>query len=226
MRERATALAVAMGLVIAGVACSGGAEKAVVRQYFNALAADDTTTLTSFAAVAFDKKVDEWKIVSVNEGTRSPATLPDLVAHQQELEAELAANKKEARAWGNDLEIYPKLDRVRELQKDGKKIRKSLQPIADKWNEFNEKDRELKGKVAEAKRAVATEKRNTQLSVGQVEGVENLPGEVETKTVDLELTIDGQAQPYVMTLRKYELEQEGTRRMVSRWVVQDLEPKS
>jgi hypothetical protein len=226
MRERATALAVAMGLVIVGVACSGGSEKAVVRQYFNALATNDTTTLTSFAAVAFDKPVEDWKIVSVSEGTTEPATLPDLVAKQQELQAELAANKKEARAWGNDLEIYPKLDRVRELEKEDKPIPKRLQPIADKWEEFNAKDRELKAKVAEAKDGVAAEKRNTQLSVGQVENVESLPGKVVTKTVDLELTINGQVQPYVMTLRKYELDQEGSRRMISRWVVQDLEPKS
>jgi hypothetical protein len=225
MRERATALAVAVGLVIVGVACGGGAEKAVVNQYFHALASNDTTTLTSFAAVAFDKQVDDFKIVSVSEETRRPATLPDLVARQRELEAELAENKKAAQAWGNDLEIYPKLDRVRELEKDDKKIPKSLQPIAEKWDEYNQKDRELKTKVAEAKDAVATERRHTQLSVGQVEGVENLAGESVTKTVDLELTIDGQVQPYVMTLKKYELEQEGARRMVSRWVVLDLEPK-
>jgi hypothetical protein len=225
MRERATALAVAVGLAIVGVACSGGAERAVISQYFNALAANDTTTLTSFAAVAFDKEVDDWKIVSVSETTRSPAPLPDLVAQQRKLEEELAANKKEAQAWGNDLEIYPKLDRVRELQKDEKNIPRSLQPIAEKWDEYNAKDRELKAKVAEAKAAVAAERRMTQLSVGQREGVETLAGEVVTKAVDLDLTIDGQVQPYVMTLTKYELEGEGPQRMVSRWVIEDLTPK-
>jgi len=225
MRERATTIAVAVGLVIVGVACGGGAEKAVVNQYFNALATNDTTTLTSFAAVAFDKEVTDWKIVSVTEGTPSPVTLPELAARQKEFEAEVAANKKEAQAWGNDLEIYPKLDRVRELQKDGKNVPKSLQPIADKWGEFNQKDRELKTKLAEAKDAADKERRLTQLSVGQIEGVENLPGEVETRTVDLELTIDGQVQPYVMTLTKYDLEQEGSQRIVSRWVVHDLAPK-
>ena len=226
MRERATALAVALGLVVVGLACSGGAEKNVVNQYFRALAANDTNTLTSFAAVAFDKEVDSYKIVSIGEETRSPAPLPDLVARQQELEASLAENMKEARAWGNDLEVYPKLDRVRELQKEDKDIPSSLQPIADKWNEYNARDRELKGQVADAKEAVEVERRHTQLSVGQVEGVDSLTGEVVSKDVDLELTIDGQAQPYVMTLRKYELEApDSATRMISRWVVQSLEPR-
>ena len=87
MRERATALAVAIGLVVLGVACSGGAEKNVVKQYFNALAANDTNTLTSFAAVAFQEEVESYKVVSVSEETRGPAPLPDLVAQQQNLEA-------------------------------------------------------------------------------------------------------------------------------------------
>ncbi len=226
MRERATALAVALGLIVVGLACSGGAEKNVVNQYFNALAAGDTNTLTSFAAVAFDKEVDNHKIVSISEEVRGPAPLPGLVTQQQELEATLAENMKEARAWGNDLEIYPKLDRVRELQKDDKKIPSSLQPIADKWDEFNARDRELKAGAADAKRAVETERRNTQLSVGKLEGLDTLTGEVVTKNVELELTIDGQAQPYVMGLRKYELEDDGSgARMMSRWVVQTLDPK-
>jgi hypothetical protein len=208
------------------VACTGGAEKNVVNQYFNALAANDTNTLTSFAAVAFDKKVDSHKIVSVSEETRGPAPLPGLVTQQQELEAALAQNKKDARAWGNDLEVYPKLDRVRELQKDDKKIPASLQPIADKWDEFNTKDRELKTEAADAKRGVESERRNARLSVGQVEGIDTLAGEVITKSIELELTIDGQAQPYVMGLRKYELEDDGSgARMMSRWVVQTLDPK-
>ena len=74
MRERATALAVVLGLVIAGVACSGGAEKNVVNQYFTALAANDTNTLTSFAAVAFDKEVENYKVIAIGEETRGPAT--------------------------------------------------------------------------------------------------------------------------------------------------------
>jgi hypothetical protein len=226
MRERATAFAVALGLVVVGLACSGGAEKNVVKQYFNALATNDTNTLTSFAAVAFDKKVDDYKVTAISEETRVPAPLPDLVAKQKELETALAENMKDARAWGNDLEIYPKLDRVRELQKEDKKIPGNLQPIADKWDAFNARDRELKGEVADAKKAVETERRNTGLSVGQVEGVDSLTGEVITKNVDLELTIDGTPQPYVMGLRKYELEGDGSgARMISRWVVQSLEPK-
>ena len=81
--------------------------------------------------------------------------------------------------------------------------------------------------MADAKAAVARERRNARLSVGEREGIEALTGEVVSKTVALDLTIDGQVQPYKMGLRKYELQDDGSGgRMVSRWVVHSLVPAS
>jgi hypothetical protein len=215
---------VAVGLAVAGFACSS-AESNVVNQYFTALRANDQGTLTSFAMVAFDQKVDDWKVVTIGPEAKAPVTLPDLVKKQKDLEAELAKNTRDARAWGNDLNIYPKLDQVRSLEQKGAKIPASLEPIHQKWSDFNRKDRELKKAVAEAKAAVEREKRNVTLSVGQDEDIESLGGEVLSKDVDLNLTIGGQVKPYVMTLRKYELTGGTGPRMISRWVVQSLVAK-
>jgi hypothetical protein len=224
MRERATALGVALCLAGAGLACSS-AESNVVNQYFTALRADDQNTLTSFAMVAFDQKVDDWKVVAVGPETRSPATLPDLVKKVAELDSQQKANEREYRTWGNDLAIYPKLEEMKAARAKGAKLSGALQPIADKFDAFQAKDRELKKALADAKAAVEKEKRNVALSVGQSDDIETLTGEVLSKDVDLTLTIAGQAKPYVMTLRKYELTGGSGPRMVSRWVVQSLEPK-
>ena len=224
MRQRGTTLAVALGLAVAGLACSSS-EKNVVNQYFTALRANDQGTLTSFAMVAFDQKVDDWKVVSVGPETKAPVSLPDLVKKQKDLEAQLATNTRDARAWGNDLNTYPKLDQVRSLEQKGQKIPASLEPIHQKWTEFNTKDRELKKAVVEAKAAVEREKRNVALSVGQAEDIETLGGEVLSKDVEVNLTLGGQVKPYVMTLRKYELTGGTGPRMISRWVVQSLQPK-
>jgi hypothetical protein len=225
MRDRATALAMALALTRALAACSRP-EANVVNQYFTALRANDTNTLTSFAAVQFDKKVDDFKIVSIGPETKTPATLPDLVAKQKDVEAQLAANTKEARTWGNDLDIYPKLDQVRSLEQKGAKIPANLVPIQEKWKVFNDKDRELKKAVAEAKEAVQHEKRLVGLSIGQVDNMETLKGDVTTKDVELNLTIDGQAKPYTMTLRKYDVSGDTGTRLISRWVVYSLAPKA
>jgi hypothetical protein len=224
MRERATALAVALGLAVAGLACSS-AEKNVVNQYFTALRANDQGTLTSFAMVAFDQKVDDFSVVAISPGVKAPATLPDLVKKQRDLEAQQKANEKEYRAWGNDLAVYPKLDQVRAARAKGGKLSAALRPVAEKFDAFQAKDRELKKAVSDAKAAVEREKRNVALSVGQTEDIETLTGEMLSKDVDLNLTIGGQVKPYVMTLRKYELTGGTGPRMVARWVVQSLVPK-
>jgi hypothetical protein len=224
MRERTTSLAVAVGVAVAGFACSS-AESNVVNQYFTALRANDQGTLTSFAMVAFDQKVDDWKVVTIGPEAKVPVTLPDLVKKQKDLEAELAKNTRDARAWGNDLAIYPKLEQVRTIHQKGGKVPAALQPIAEKWENFQNEDRRLKKELSEAKGAVEREKRNVGLSVGQAEDVETLTGEVLSKNVDLNLTIGGEVKPYVMTLRKYELTGGTGPRMVSRWVVQSLVPK-
>jgi hypothetical protein len=224
MRERATGLAVALGLLAGVVACSSP-EKNVVNQYFTALRAGDQNTLTRFAMVAFDQKVDDWKVVKVGPETKAPVTLPELVKKQKDLEGQLAANTREARAWGNDLNTYPKLDEVRTLEQKGQKVPARLEPIQKKWSEYNAKDRELKKAVAEAKDAVERERHNVELSVGQVDDVENMGGEVLSKDVDVNLTINGQVKPYVIMLRKYELTGGTGPRMIARWVVQSIEPR-
>ncbi len=223
MRERATALAVALALTV--VACSGRDEKNVVNQYFTALKANDTNTLTSFAMVQFEQAVDDWKVLSVGQGTTTPAPLPDLVKKQKDVEAELAQNTREARAWGNDLSIYPKLDQVRAIEQKGGAVPAALQPIQQKWATFQAKDRDLKKAVAGAKAAVEREKRNVTLSVGQMENLESLTGEVTSKDVEIEITSAGQKKTYVMALRKYDLTGGSGPRVVSRWVVQSLTPK-
>ena len=226
MRERATTLAMALGLTLAFAACWGGQEANVINQYFTALRANDTNTLTSFATVQFDQKVDDFKIVSVGPETKTPATLPDLVQKQKDLEAELAKNTRDARAWGNDLDIYPKLDAVRTAEQKGAKIPTNLLPIQEKWKGYNDKDRELKKGLSEAKAAVEREKRNVGLSLGQLEDMETLKGDMITKDVDLNLTIGGQVKPYTMTLRKYDVTGGTGGRLVSRWVVYGLTPKA
>jgi hypothetical protein len=226
MRERRATLALALSLIAAGLACKSGESK-VVDQYFNALRANDQNTLTSFAVVAFDQKVDSWKIVSEGPEVKAPATLPDLVKKAKDAQAELDKNTKEARAWANDIKVYPDLDKVRQAQAKGDKIPPALKPIADKWDTLQSEDKRLKKAVADAKAAVEREKRNVALSIGQVEDVESLTGESVTRDIDVDLTIGGASKPYTMTLRRYDLKGgSGGGRMMSRWVVQSITPKA
>jgi hypothetical protein len=222
MSARRAAQLIVLCTAVASLAC-GHPEQRIVDQYFNALKANDNQTLTSFAMVAFDKKVDDWKITGSVPETRSPAVLPDLAKKVAELEAEAAANKKAAGTYAN--EHYSEIDKVKEVQKTGKPIPGGLAKVAEEWGKYNDKDRDLKKQVAQAKAALEKEKRNVTLSVGQVDDLEKLSGEMIQKQVDLDLTVAGAPKAYTMVLRKYELTGGTGSRMVSRWVVQDIKPK-
>lgn len=216
-------VAVAAVVALAGLAC-GHPEKSVIDQYFNAVNAKDTQTLSSFAAVTFEKKVDRWAIKETISDEKKPAPLPELAQKAKDADAAVAANTKAVRAWS--LDSYNDIEAVREARKANKPVPAKLTEVATKWDDFNSKDREYKKTVALSKEALEKEKRSVARSVGDVENIEALQGEVTEKQVKLDLTIGGQVQPYVMTLRKYEMKREGGPRVQSRWVIQNLQPAS
>ena len=143
----------------------------------------------------------------------------------KELEAEAAAAKK---AWDTyKLNNYGDLSKVDEIKRKGGTVPAALSAAAGEWDKYNEKSRELKKQIAAAKAEMEKEKRSARLSVGALDDLDALQGEVHTKQVDVDVTANGQTRPYLMTLRKYELKREqGGPRPMSRWVVQDLKPRS
>jgi len=217
MRNGIRHLLVLTGLGLALAAC-GHREQRLVDQYFNAVNSKDNQTLGSFAAVGFDKKVDRWRIAKESDEEKAPIPLTDLIAKQKDLEKAVADNKKAATAYSMD--HYAEVDQVREARKAGKPVPAKLQAVAAEWDKYNQKDRDLKKALADATAAVEKEKRNLERSLGPTENAEGLSGDMVTKRLDLVLTINGEDQPYVMTLRKYDIK--GSAR--PRWVVQDLKP--
>jgi hypothetical protein len=222
MRDLRTARLIPF-LVLAAAAC-GQPEQKVVSQYFGAVNSGDEQTLSSFAVVRFDKKVDSWTIKEARPESSAPAPLPELTKRVKDLESQLAANKTAYNAYF--LEHPSEVDEVRELlKKPDAKIPAKLQRYAGEWQAFTQKERDLKKAVAEAKAAVDREKKTAALSVGEVSDLESYSGELITKEVLLDLNIKGETQPYVMTLVKYKLEPSGSgQRMQSRWVVRSLKP--
>jgi len=202
----------------AAVACSSHPEKSVVDSYFNAVNARDNQTLSSFAVVNFDKKVQRWTIKKTLEETKTPLTLADLAAKVRDTEKAIADNTRAAKAYGND--HYKELDDIKALKK-GAPVPAKLQSVSNEWESYNKKDRELKKALAEARDAAEKEKRIASLSLGGGDDLETVTGEVVSKKILLGLTIDGQERDYVMTLRKYDVKGGGKR---SRWMIQGLTP--
>ncbi len=219
--------ALLVGLAAAAAAC-GHPDQRVVDQYFNALRQGDTQTLTSFALVQLDEKVEHWKITGSTPETTAPAPLADLIKKVQEIDAALAANKRETQSYANEdnSKRYLQIQEVQEALRKNAKVPAALAPVAQKWADFNEKDRTLKKQLADARTAVDHEKRNVMLSVGNQDDVESMTGQMVSRDLDLDLTVAGGVKPYAMTLRRYDLQGGTTGRVVSRWYIHSLRPKA
>jgi hypothetical protein len=210
-------------LAAAATLACGGAQDKVVDQYFGAVRQGDDQTLSSFAAVKFDKKVEKWSIAETTPEERLPAPLVELVKKHEDAERAFDENKKAYRAYF--LQYPMEVDKVQEALKKGAAIPASLKTHGDKWREFLDKEKELKREVADSKAALDREKRLVQLSMGQLEDIESLTGEMLTKRVTVDVTSAGQAERYEMVLRKYELQGAQGAKPMSRWIVFDLQPK-
>ena len=228
MRDRATALAVALGMALAAAACSGGAEKNVVNQYFTAVRANDTEhphQLRHGAVRQADRGLED------RLGRTRDATARAAARARQEAEGPRGRARQEqargAEAGPTTSAIYQKR---RAAGRDPGEGRQASRPRSCRSSRSTTPTRRptasSRRSVAAAKAEVEREKRNATLSVGQIEDIETLTGEMITKDVELLLTTGGQKTPYVMTLRKYELTGGTGPRMVSRWVVQSLTPKA
>src|SRR5947209_7685505 len=88
-----------MAAIAATLVACAPPEKFVIEKYFQAVNSKDNDTLTSFALVGFDKKVDAWEIKKSNPEVKETAPLADLVKKSKDLEARLADNKKKYNSY-------------------------------------------------------------------------------------------------------------------------------
>jgi hypothetical protein len=213
-------VAVAMGL--AASAC-GRPEKIVITKYFEAVNQQDSGTLSSFATVDLNlKRVDHWSLVRVVEEGDVPAPLAELLQKQKDADAAVTAHRRTVQNY--NLEHTLEVDQVKEARKAGSRVPARLDAVAQTWETFVQKEKELRRAAAEAKGKVEAERQMMTLSMGKVD--DDVAGTMHTSVVELELTMEGKTQPYLMTLRQYKVQTAAGYRPMSRWVVSSLAPRS
>jgi hypothetical protein len=229
MRDRGTSLGVMLVGALAAGAC-GHPEQRLVDGFFNAVNAEDNLTLSSMSVVPFKGKVDRWSITQAAAEQRSPVPLGDHVARAQQIERAIEANKEEAKKYRDE---HPdEWEQVGNLKRDAA-VPAKLAAVKARYDEFTQKERDLRKELAASKDALEKEKHNVTLSmtlpISTIEDqhgtLETLKGELVTKDLELSLTIEGQPKAYTMTLRKYDLNTKTGATLPSRWVIFGLAPK-
>jgi len=209
-------------MVLAALAAGcGHPDQLVVDKYFQAVNTGDNNTLGSFALVKFDKKVDRYEIKKTVSENKETIPLQDLVKKQKDLTAQLNDNKKAYNSYF--LDHTSEVDQVRNAKKSGDKVPAKLTSVASDWERFTDREKELKKALAEVKSSLDKEKKNMAVSLGNVDDFEGLEGDVLTRQIELALTVEGQPQPYLMTLKKYDVKPSaGGNKLVSRWIIAGL----
>jgi hypothetical protein len=202
------------------LAC-GSQEGQVLENFFRAVQAKDSTTLSSFAVAQFDQEVKSWKVKSIGEEQRTPAPLANLAKALKDAEEAAAQNKKDASAYFN---AHPlEVDKVKPVVEAGGKVPANLQKTADDWKKFTDMDKELKEKAGAAKTAYEREKRLVVMSTGSNGNPDTLAGDVVTKTAVVDIESGGDVKPYNIQLRKYDVAPAGqTSKIMSRWLVYSI----
>ena len=223
MKHSFVGFTAAAALAALALGC-GNQETQVIENFFRAVKAKDNQTVTSFSMVQFDQEVKSWKVKSVGEEQRVPAPLASLAAALKTAEEAEAQNKKDASAYFN---AHPlEVDKVKPLVESGSAVPKNLQKTAEDWKKFNDMDKELKAKAAEAKQAYDREKRLVTMSTHQPADADALVGDVVTKTAIVEVDAGGGVKSYAIQLRKYDLAPRGkATKVTSRWLIQSITPQ-
>jgi hypothetical protein len=205
------------------LAC-GNQESQVIENFFRAVQAKDNQTVSSFSMVQFDQEVKSWKVKSVGEEQRTTAPLAGMAAALKAADDAVTQNKKDAGAYFN---AHPlEVDKVKPLVENGGAIPANLQKTAEDWKKFNDADRDLKTKAAEAKQAYEREKRLVVMSTGQAQTADTLVGDLITKTAMVDVETAAGSKSYAIQLRKYEVAPGGQgAKIMSRWLIQSITPQ-
>ena len=200
MRHPWTRRPLAILALAAGVACSSHPEKArgrPVLQRGERQGQPDPDQLRR--RCSFDKKVAALDDQEDARGDEEPgAAARPRREGEGDREADSAANTKDARAY--NIDHCGELDEVEGAARTGSPSRPSSQPWPRSGRSSTRRTASSRRQLAEAKAAVEKEKRSVALSVGNARRPREPDGrghDQEASTLDL--TIDGQAQPYVMT---------------------------
>jgi len=224
MLERTSGRRLMLVAAAVGLVACGHPEQRVVDQYFGAINAGDNLTLLSFAAYKFEKKAERWKIVSSSAGSSVEAPLPDLVKQAADAQAQYDAKKKDMQRYAND--HYNEYVDAQKLLGSGAKIPANLQEMAKRLEEWTKTERELKKHIAEARAGADAERKLVQLSLGpEVKDMDTLAADLLNKDLELSISVGGREESWIMHLRRYNPKQTGGPRLISRWIVQAMEPK-
>jgi len=197
-------------LLFAMQSCSSKPEQSLLKRYFQAIAMNDTMTMSTMALEPVKLDVVSWEIVNVGEEVIEPASLPEL--NKKELEFK----KRVEDSVGITMDAREILLDA-EYERDNARTRRAKNALQKKVDELDAKYKEIRANHDQlqvdynvAKTASSKEEELTifSLGAGDVPNIRELTGEARFKEVELKIQGKESTRNYMFHLRQYILRDE------------------
>lgn len=210
MKRKSLTLIGVILLLWAMQSCTSNPEQSLLKKYFQAIAMNDTMTMSTMAIEPIKLDVVSWEIVNVSEDVIKPASLPEL--NKRELEFKKRVEDSSV------ITIEAKeilLDA--EYERDNARTRRAKNALQKKVDELDAKYKEIRAKHDQvqidynmAKSASLKEEEITifSLGAGDVLNIRELTGDAHFKEVELKIQGKEGTKNYKLHLRQYNLKDE------------------
>ena len=210
MKRKSLCLIGVILLLFAMQSCTTRPEQSLLKRYFQAIAMNDTMTMSTMALEPIKLDVVSWEMVNVSEEIIEPASLPELDKKETEFK------KKYEDSVGITLEAKDVLLDA-EYERDNARTRRAKNALQKKVDELDTKYKEIRARhdqlgidYNQAKTASSKEEEITIFSLGasDILHIRELTGEVHFKEVELKIQGKEGTKNYMFHLRQYTLRDE------------------
>lgn len=190
--------------------CTSHPEEGLLKRYFNAIALNDVTTMSTIAVEPISMDVESWEIISVSEERIEPASLPEMNRLELELKKKVEESvgiTMDAKDELLDAEYERDQARTRAARRAAQNKIKELQATYD---EIYATHQQLQTDYNEAKAATAREEQiaSFSLGAGDITNIRDLTGQVHSKEVDIKVVGKEATKNYRLYLRVFNLKDE------------------
>lgn len=219
---------IAFLVVVNGIFASGcrSAEEELLNRFFLATQRGDNETVAALSMVAFPEDVSDWNVLEISEERAAPYPVPALREA-----VELAEDERDAqfKVFGDfRRENYDDLRRIQARLREDPEHRFSGRygELQEQWDVFREQRREVVANLREAELALEREIRRVNKSLQRESTPEYLTGQMILKDARVRVTTPAGDQHYVVTLTRYELQNQFDALVPARWIITEVNEAS
>jgi hypothetical protein len=198
-------------------------EEELLDRFLRASQRGDQETVAALSLVAFPDEIPDWDVLSMGDVRHEPYRIPEL---RKEVEAAEDRRDAQFKEFGEfRQQNYDDLARIqrRLREQPDYSFTDPLLELNEAWERHRQARRDVVSKLHEAEMALEWEIRRVNRSLQRESTPEYLTGEMLLR--DARVKVLGSGRVYVVTLIRYELENQFDAVVPTRWIVTAVEPE-